>query len=501
MAESAFLQIHAHDHVAVALRDVEPGEAFVLNERSIVAKEKIPKGHKMALCHLTVGDHVMKYGAPIGHLISDVTEGGHVHAHNLVTNLSGKLDYTYQPVALSEKNNADETLPQFFEGYVRTHGEVGIRNEIWIINTVGCINKVAERLAAAAHARFAGQGVDGVYHFAHPYGCSQLGGDLLYTQKALAGLVRHPNAAGVLVLGLGCENNRIQDFLPHVGQFDQQRILFLQVQSVQDEWEEGMAKIEQLVEQARQDRRQTVSVAKLKVGLKCGGSDGFSGITANPLIGAVSDLLVANGATSLLTEVPEMFGAETILMDRAKNEEVFHKIVHLINSFKDYYTRHNQVIYENPSPGNKEGGITTLEEKSLGCTQKGGHSTVQDVLAYGDVSVNTGLNLVEAPGNDMVSVTALIDAGAHIVLFSTGRGTPLGGAVPTLKIATNSTLASQKTHWIDFDAGRLLTGRTLHDLAVELYRQIIDVASGKTMTKNEQNAFREIAIFKDGVTL
>lgn len=499
MADTTLLQLHPSDIVAIALRNLEKGETVTLGKDSITLLEDIPTGHKVALNNVSPGQDIIKFGSPIGHAAVAIARGSHVHSHNLVTNLSGKLDYTYQPSPPSGVLDI-RSLDGFFQGYVRENGDVGIRNEIWIINTVGCINKTAERLAMIANAKFQ-EDVDGIYHFAHPYGCSQLGDDLTYTQKALAGLVRHPNAVGVLIMGLGCENNRIQEFLPFLGEFSDKRVQFLQVQGVKDELEVGIAKITQLVAYAKTFKRTPVPISKLKVGLKCGGSDGFSGITANPLIGAVSDLLITQGATTFLTEVPEMFGAETILMNRAKDEQTFEKIVQLINGFKDYYERHNQVIYENPSPGNKDGGITTLEEKSLGCTQKGGHSIVQDVLVYGDPSTVTGLNLVQAPGNDMVSVTALIASGAHMVLFSTGRGTPLGGAVPTVKISTNTALAEQKPHWIDVDAGRLLAGSSMKNLSEELYRLLLETASGTYHTHNEQNEFREIAIFKDGVTL
>lgn len=500
--KSALLKLHSSDQVAIARRDIKAGEVVTVDDEVVEIKEDISTGHKVAVADIAQGTNVIKFGASIGHAVVNIGRGTWVHSHNVKTNLAGKLEYDYQPqnVALSLPEQVNH-LPKTFQGYVRENGDVGIRNEIWIINTVGCINKSAEKLAQIANTKFRDAGVDGVYHFAHPYGCSQLGDDLLYTQKLLAGLVRHPNAAGVLVMGLGCENNRIHEFMPFLGDYLADRVKFLNVQGVQDELEEGLDKISELVAYAQTFQRQAVPVSRLKVGLKCGGSDGFSGITANPLIGATSDLLVSNGATTFLTEVPEMFGAETILMNRANNATTYKKIVDLINDFKDYYTRHNQVIYENPSPGNKDGGITTLEEKSLGCTQKGGHSLVVDVLAYGDAATQSGLNLVQAPGNDMVSVTALIAAGAHIVLFSTGRGTPLGGAVPTIKVSTNSTLTEQKPHWIDIDAGRLLSGVSMEELSTELYKLIVDVASGIYYTKNERHDYREIAIFKDGVTL
>jgi altronate hydrolase len=384
---------------------------------------------------------------------------------------------------------------------VREDGEVGIRNEIWIINTVGCINKTCETLARLGSREVEGHGVDGVYHFPHPFGCSQLGDDLAATQKLLAALVRHGNAAGVLVVGLGCENNRIADFKHAIGEYNPERVKFMNAQDVDDELEEGLRLIGELAAYAGQFKRQEVPLSKLRIGMKCGGSDGFSGITGNPLCGRIADALTAAGGTALLTEVPEMFGAETILMDRAADEAVFQDIVGLINNFKAYFLRHDQEIYENPSPGNKEGGITTLEEKSLGCIQKGGSATVTAVLPYGESTRKTGLVLVEGPGNDLVSVTALAAAGAHLVLFTTGRGTPFGGPVPTLKLATNSGLAARKKNWIDFNAGRLIEGASWAALTRELGGLIHEIASGDKLACNERNGFREIAIFKDGVIL
>lgn len=494
------LRLHPTDNVAIALRDISKGEAVSFGSGTVVADESVSVGHKMALKDLRDGELVMKYGSPIGHATSDVKQGAWMHSHNIKTNLSGKLEYQYRPEERKELRNVED-LQDTFLGYVREDKSVGIRNEIWIINTVGCINKTAERLAQMADRKFQSDAIDGVFHFAHPYGCSQLGDDLLYTQELLAALVRHPNAAGVLVMGLGCENNRIGEFGKLLGDYPSQRVKFMNVQDTDDEFTVGMEKLAELAEYAKTFRRTPVPISLLKVGLKCGGSDGFSGITANPLVGAVSDLLVGQGATTLLTEVPEMFGAETLLMNRATDEETFQKIVSLINDFKDYYIRHNQVIYENPSPGNKDGGITTLEEKSLGCTQKGGTSAVVDVQPYAKQVTKHGLNLVSAPGNDMVSVTALAAAGAHMVLFTTGRGTPLGGAVPTVKVSTNSRLFEQKPHWIDIDAGELLAQTPMDDLARRFHRRIVAVASGEYRTHNETNGFREIAIFKDGVTL
>ncbi|WP_026975215.1 UxaA family hydrolase [Alicyclobacillus contaminans] len=496
----AVRQLHEQDEVAVALRPLAKGEQIQVAGRSVRVEEDIPRGHKVALQALAAGAVVHKYGYAIGRTAAQVQPGQWVHTHNLKSGLAGKADYVYQPAGSSVAPGSSPSTRTFL-GYVRENGDVGIRNELWVLNTVGCVNKTAERLAKMAHAEWAGDGIDGFYHFPHPYGCSQLGDDLVYTQKALAGLVRHPNAAGVLVIGLGCENNRLDAFRPLLADVPPEKVRYLAVQEVTDEFEAGMSLLAELAAYARTFQRTPVPVSRLRIGMKCGGSDGFSGLTANPLVGRVADLLVAEGGTAMLTEVPEMFGAETILMERAVNESVFRDVVHLIDDFKDYYTRHGQVIYENPSPGNKDGGITTLEEKSLGCIQKGGRAAVSGVALYGEPVRSPGLQLVQAPGNDMVSVTALVAAGAHMVLFTTGRGTPMGGAVPTVKISTNTELYEKKPSWIDFNAGSLVAGADMDDLAQQLFEHLLQVANGAIRTKNEQNDFREIAIFKDGVTL
>ena len=441
-------------------------------------------GHKYALRDIKAGENIIKYGQPIGHATCDIAEGDHVHTHNVKTNLSGKLEYTYEKSeCYDEKVDSDLT----FMGYVREDGQVGIRNDIWIVNTVGCVNKIAEKLASLTGAK----------HFPHPFGCSQLGNDQTTTQQILCGMVNHPNAGGVLVLGLGCENNNIEVFKSSLGTWNEKRVKFLNTQDFSDEIEEGVRLIGELKEYADSFERQPVHISKLKVGLKCGGSDGYSGITANPLVGRFCDKLVSFGGSCVLTEVPEMFGAEHLLMNRCINVEIFEKTVKMVNDFKDYYTRYNQVIYENPSPGNKKGGITTLEEKSLGCIQKGGLSPVVDVLTYGDRLEKNGLSLLTGPGNDIVACTNLMAAGVHVILFTTGRGTPLGTAVPTVKIATNAPLAEKKANWIDFDASPTLSGKDLSD---ELLSYVIKVANGE-QTQNEANKYEEISRFKDGVTL
>jgi len=492
-------RISFHDNVAVAIEELTAGETYRVGSVSITAKVTIPKGHKIALADIPAGSHIVKYGFPIGHAVEDITIGDWVHSHNVKTNLGERLEYQYHPV--STDSASQQPTAKTFKGYLRANGKVGVRNEIWIIPTVGCVNRTAQLVARGANEKFQGvKNIDGIYEFNHPYGCSQLGEDHTNTQRILADLVNHPNAAGVLVLGLGCENNNVEEFKKVLGQYDDSKVKFLIAQDVKDEVESGIELIGELIEQASADKRVDCSISELIVGLKCGGSDGFSGITANPLVGEFSDKLAASSGTTILTEVPEMFGAETILMDRAINEQVFDKIVHLVNDFKKYYDDHNQPIYENPSPGNKKGGITTLEDKSLGCTQKGGRSTVVDVLGYGDVVKNKGLTLLSAPGNDMVASTALAASGCQIILFTTGRGTPLGTAVPTIKIATNSEIFERKSNWMDFDAGVLLTGQSMGNTAEQLLQHVIEVASG-SLTKSEKMGFREIAIFKNGVTL
>lgn len=465
-----------------------------INERDNVAVqlEGELSGHKVALCDIKQGENIIKYGYPIGHAVCDIKQGEHIHTHNIKTNLSGVLEYEYKP----QHYKIPKTENRTFMGYRRKDGRVGIRNEIWIINTVGCVNKTSEILAREAN-RLYGDMCDGIYNFVHPFGCSQLGDDQKTTQHILKGLVNHPNAGGVLVLGLGCENNNIPLFKTILGEVDADRVKFMSTQEHNDEIGEGLRLIAELADYVKSQKREECSVSELVVGLKCGGSDGFSGLTANPLIGRFSDKLIGAGGSTVLTEVPEMFGAETILMNRCKDEKVFDKTVALINNFKDYFTSHNQVVYENPSPGNKKGGITTLEDKSLGCVQKSGSADVADVIEIGSSVEKQGLNLLTGPGNDIVAVTNLTASGCHMILFSTGRGTPVGAPVPTVKISTNSDLAQRKPHWIDFNAGEIINGADLTD---ELFDYVLEVAEGKK-TNNEKNGYREISIFKDGVVL
>lgn len=489
------LKITPSDNVAVALRPLAPGEKVEAEGETLTVTSPVPAGHKIALCDLAPGERVIKYGFPIGSATQAILRGSHVHTHNLRTLLSGEVEYVYHP-----KGCALPPAPAaVFQGYPRADGRVGVRNELWILPTVGCVSDVARALERRAQG-LAGGAVEGVHAFTHPYGCSQMGDDQEHTRDILADLACHPNAGGVLVLGLGCENSGVETIRSRVPAACQGRIRYLVCQEAEDELEAGMALLEELAGQMRTDQRVPCPASQLTVGLKCGGSDGFSGVTANPVIGAFSDLLTAQGGSAILTEVPEMFGAETILMERCPSRELFDKTAALINDFKRYFEAHHQTIYENPSPGNKQGGISTLEDKALGCTQKSGFSPVRDVLSYGQRLRVSGLNLLSAPGNDLVAATALAAAGAQIVLFSTGRGTPFASPVPTLKIASNSELARHKRNWIDFDAGALLQGESLAALSQALMDRVLAVAGGENV-RSEENGYHDMAIFKTGVTL
>ena len=503
------VRVHPSDDVAVAVAALAAGAEACVDGIRVAVTQDVPAGHKVALREIAPGEPVRKYGFPIGVATEPIAPGAWVHAHNLRTALSGTMEYRWNGPGTHGQGTGDRgqgtaggslAIPTF-DGYRRAAGRVGTRNEVWVVNTVGCVNTAAERIARAASERFAGR-VDGVHAFSHPYGCSQLGDDLENTRKVLAGLLRHPNAGGVLVLGLGCENNQLHELLALAGEVDADRIRFFNTQDVVDEVEEGIGAVGELVRAMEGDRRVTVPASELILGHKCGGSDGFSGITANPLLGRVADRLTAMGGGVILTEVPEMFGAEQVLMERAASERVFRDIVAMVNDFKDYFLRHGQPVYENPSPGNRAGGLTTLEEKSLGAIQKGGRATVTRVLRYGQAAAPGGLSLLEAPGNDGVSSTAMVASGATLLLFTTGRGTPLGFPVPTLKVSSNTAIAEKKPHWIDFDAGALLDGgATLDSLADDLFALVLEVASGRARTNNETHGYREIAIWKEGVTL
>ncbi|WP_136604283.1 UxaA family hydrolase [Paenibacillus dokdonensis] len=492
-----WLKMNPRDTVAVALRPIAAGEQMIVDDHALTAVSDIPQGHKFALIRFAPGDMITKYGYPIGHATGAVEPGEWVHTHNIATNLAGEEEYEYKP-ELHPVTYPVRSLT--FEGYRRTNGKVGIRNDLYIVPTVGCVNGIAEQILQEFKARHPDLGTfDNITILKHPYGCSQLGDDHRQTRSILLDAVNHPNVGGVLVFGLGCENNIVTEFRSMLGDYDEERVKFLVAQEVGDEIEAGLNLLEELYVTAQGDHREPVPVSELNVGLKCGGSDGFSGITANPLLGAFSDFLISQGGSTILTEVPEMFGAEKMLMARAQNQEVYHDIVSLINDFKQYFLSYGEPVYENPSPGNKAGGISTLEDKSLGCTQKAGSAPVVDVLQYGQKLRKKGLSLLQAPGNDLVASSALAASDCHLVLFTTGRGTPFGSFVPTVKIATNNELFAKKGHWMDFNAGPLLE-QPISEILEQFITYIIEVASGRK-TRNEHNEVRELAIFKTGVTL
>ncbi|MGN0314193.1 MAG: UxaA family hydrolase [Fusicatenibacter sp.] len=490
-----FIKIHPLDKVAVALKPLSAGDVLTVDGIQITLLEDIPQGHKFALCPLNENEPVIKYGSPIGMAKTTIQPGCWVHTHNMKTGLGDLLTYTYTP----QISSLAPTENRYFQGYRRPDGKVGVRNEIWIIPTVGCVNNIATAIERKAQSYKKGT-IDDVAAFPHPYGCSQMGDDQEHTRQILADLINHPNAGGVLVLGLGCENSNIGELKKYIGSYDENRVKFLVCQESENEIRDALTLIDELAGYAGSFHREPISCSELIVGMKCGGSDGLSGITANPTVGRFSDLLISKGGTTILTEVPEMFGAETLLMNRCENEALFDKTVSLINDFKNYFTSHNQTIYENPSPGNKKGGISTLEDKSLGCTQKSGSAPVKGVLSYGEPVCRKGLNLLSAPGNDLVASTALAASGAHLVLFTTGRGTPFASPVPTIKISSNTPLYEHKKNWIDFNCGSLVDGIPLTELGEELFDYVIAVASGKKV-KSEEAGFHDMAIFKQGVTL
>ncbi len=455
-------------------------------------------GQKRAVRGISAGETVIKYGYPIGRARTDIAAGEWVGPDQLGTALAGIEDFVFRGAAPVETGSASPLAGRSFRGFVREDGRVGIRNEVWIIPTVGCVNDISREIMRQSQA-FVGGSVSAVRGFCHPYGCSQLGEDKERTIEGLCGLIRHPNASGVLVLGLGCENSGIGEFRRVLGDYDPERVRFLVCQDCGDEIAEGVKIVRELCGRAVLCRRESVPVSRLCIGLKCGGSDGLSGVTANPLLGRLTDALCAAGGQALLTEVPEMFGAETLLLERAGSREVFERARTLMQDFRRYYLDHGEPISENPSPGNIAGGITTLEEKSLGCVQKGGHATVTGVYDYGQTADRSGLGLVWGPGNDLVSTAALAFSGAQLILFTTGRGTPLGSPVPTLKLSTNSALAARKPGWIDFDAGRVLS-EPAERLDEELAELVLAVASGREV-RAERLGGEELALFKSGVIL
>ena len=492
--DRAFLRVHPHDSVAVALRAVAAGELVEIGGGAITVREPIPQGHKIALVAHVQDQTVIKYGQPIGRATRPIEPGEHVHSHNLATALLGEIAYRPGAGAIVPAGASVRT----WSGYARVDGRAATRNEVWVLPTVGCVGGLAEQVARLANTRHAGR-IEGIHGFTHPHGCSQLGDDLGGTRALLAGLAANPNAGGVLLLGLGCESNQLDALLDAVPEAARAKVRVLSSQAARDEMAEAGRLIDGLVEEIAPARREPLPLSALRIGLKCGGSDGLSGLTANPLLGRLTETLVAAGGSAILTEIPEIFGAEQALLNRSTSQPVFEAAAALVNRFKRYYLDQGLPVSENPSPGNLAGGITTLEEKSLGAVQKAGGAALNDVIGYGEQATKSGVTLLEAPGNDAVSSTALAAAGATMVLFTTGRGTPLGFPVPTVKVASNHALADTKPHWIDFDAERAISeGQAIVDTS--FLDAVLAIAGGEP-TASERRDQRAIAIWKRGVTL
>ncbi|PXW78391.1 D-altronate dehydratase [Blastomonas natatoria] len=496
------MQVHASDTVAVALRGIDAGSGIAVGNSEVTLVCDIPEGHKFAIRPHSLNDRVVKYGLPIGRASAAIEPGEHVHSHNLVTALVGEQVYAAGG-ASEHAGSINRTDAMIWHGYRRADGRAATRNEIWILPTVGCVALTAEQIARQAeqrHAALIAAGrIDGIIAYPHPHGCSQLGDDLAGTRALLAGLAAHPNAAGVLLLGLGCESNQLEALIEAIPPSARNKVRSLSSQSAGDELADTAAIIDAMVAEAAMAEREPLPLSALVVGLKCGGSDGFSGLTANPLLGRFSEMLAAAGGTPILTEIPEIFGAEQALLDRACDAQTFKQAAALVNRFKRYYLDQGLPVSENPSPGNIAGGITTLEEKSAGAVQKAGTAPLTSVVAYGGQAIRPGLALLEAPGNDAVSSTALTAAGATLVLFTTGRGTPLGFPAPTVKIASNRALATSKAHWIDFDASAALDG-PVEQVDRDFLDTLLAIASGQR-TAAERGGQRAIAIWKNGVTL
>lgn len=465
-------------------------DCIVINDKDNVGvclteTDNIPAGHKVALCDINKDDFVIKYGQIIGRATQFIPKGSWVHSHNLRSHLDEKMEYEYNYKAFNPEIKAGTFL-----GYKRDKGRAGIRNEIYIIPTVGCVNNVCMRVEKLCQKYVKGS-IDGIFALTHQFGCSQLGEDNDNIKKLLCSVALNPNASYVLFVGLGCENNGLDGIKEYLKPFNRDNIAYFNCQEVEDDVSYAVDIIKGFADKVKDLKREEVSLKELCIGLKCGGSDGYSGLTANPLVGTITDKFVSLGASAILTEVPEMFGAEQLLMNKCKDKQVFVKYKEMIENFKAYYTDNGFPVYENPSPGNKKGGITTLEEKSLGCVEKAGSTEIVDVLEYGELVTKSGVSVLNAPGNDLIASTALAASGCQIVLFTTGRGTPFSTFVPTMKIATNDRLSNFKSNWIDFNAFSMN--------AEGLFDIIMSTVNGVYKCKNEDQ--REIAFYKTGVTL
>lgn len=496
------IKLYPQDTVALATSELKKGQTVTVDGETITLLDDIPNAHKIALKDFETGEAVRKYDNIIGYASKPIKKGEWIHSHNEVTGLGKSKEYTYDfnPISIFP-GESDKT----FMGYDRADGGAGIRNHLAIISTVFCANGPLRKLARMAEAKYpATENFDGIIAFDQEFGCSQTGKDLVTTCKIIAGIAKNANFGGVLLVSNGCEMAIPSVLEQYMGDYDKKRIRTLTLQEVEDEFTAGMELIDEIMEEMKDDKRTPININRLHIAMNCGGSDGYSGITANTLLGTLCDTLVKEGAIMNMTEVPEMMGAEHILMNRAADKSIFDDIVKMMYDYDAYFARYGEKAADNPTQGNKAGGLTTLEEKSLGCIQKGGHCAVMEVLEYGERATKNGFVLVSGPGNDLAGVSGQIAAGAVLTIFTTGRGTPCGFAGPTFRLASNTALATRKSNWIDYDAGRLLTAKTPEEVEAlnkELYDAIMATVNGQYRTRTEENGYYILGALKDGVTL
>jgi len=492
-AMPAFLRLSPNDDVLIATRDIAAGTA--LPDMPGAASASIPAGHKAAASDIAAGSPVRRYNQIIGFATRDIRAGEHVHLHNMAMR-DFERDHAFC-ADVKPQRPMSETLT--FNGIVRSDGQVATRNYIGVISSVNCSATVCRQIADA----FRGDAlrdypnVDGVVSITHKSGCGMASQgeavDLL--RRVTAGYLRHPNFAAVLFIGLGCESNQVSALLGAENLAESDRLRAMTIQELggtRSTIERGIALVRELLPTANAVRREPVPVSHITVGLQCGGSDGYSGITANPALGAAMDLLVAHGGTAILSETPEIYGAEHLLTRRAVSREVGEKLVARIRWWEDYTQRLGGEMNNNPSPGNKAGGLTTILEKSLGAVAKAGSSNLADVVEYAQPVTAHGLVFMDTPGYDPVSATGQVAGGANLICFTTGRGSVYGcKPAPSLKLATNSLMYRRMSEDMDINCGTILEGgMSVQQAGEQIFRRIIEVASGGR-TMSEMHGFGE----------
>lgn len=480
-----FVRLDRTDSVVVATRYLEAGSMV----EDVMTNTRIPSGHKVATRNLAPGDPVRKYAQIIGYANQPIDPGDHVHTHNIEFR-NTSVDYEF---ATDHRPMKPATSVDTFMGYHRDSGRVGTRNYIAVLTTVNCsataARMISNHFTPDKLAEF--PNVDGVAAFVHGTGCGMAdsGDGFEALQRVMWGFAKHPNHAAVLMVGLGCEMNQIDWLLDAYGLKQSPTFQTMNIQNVaglRRTVEMGISKINQMLPIANEAGRSEASASELMVALQCGGSDAWSGVTANPALGHACDLLVAQGGTGVLAETPEIYGAEHLLTRRALSRATGEKLIGLIDWWQDYTARNHSSMDNNPSPGNKQGGLTTILEKSLGAAAKGGTTPLTGVFKYAEPITAKGFTFMDSPGYDPASVTGQIAAGCNLVCFTTGRGSAFGSKpAPTLKIATNSELAARMPEDMDVDAGDILTkGASVEEKGQEIYRRLLQVASG-ARTKSE----------------